>query len=114
MAARRRGRLPPEGEPPAAAGLGSESTPGPGLELPRVSPVGVLERPAGSAPRRLSPAGRLVAALLLALFLLLALATTVASLGRYCLTTDGADTRALPAAQRAPSTRPRRRPRSPR
>jgi hypothetical protein len=34
--------------------------------------------------------------ILLALFLAATVATTAVSLGRYCLTTDAADTRALP------------------
>lgn len=38
----------------------------------------------------------LLAGLLLALFFVVTVATTVVSLGRYCLTTDAADTRSLP------------------
>jgi hypothetical protein len=39
---------------------------------------------------------RLLTAVLLLLFFGAAVTTTVLSLGRYCLTTDGSDTRALP------------------
>jgi hypothetical protein len=76
----------------------------PPLIPPRVNPVGLLVQPdeASAAPRRFSRAQRLLAGLFVALFLLVTVATTVVSLGRYCLTTDAADTRALhssPAAQ---------------
>jgi hypothetical protein len=69
------------------------------MEPPRVNPVGLVEAPAdlAAAPRRFSRAQRLLAGLFIALFLLVTVATTVVSLGRYCLTTDAADTRALPA-----------------
>ncbi|HVT16902.1 MAG TPA: hypothetical protein VHQ90_12090 [Thermoanaerobaculia bacterium] len=46
---------------------------------------------------------RLLAAALLLLFLGAAVTTTVISLGRYCLTTDGSDTRALPGGLRGPA-----------
>jgi hypothetical protein len=66
------------------------------MELPRVNPVGLLEPPdEPSSPRRFSRGQRLLAGLFVALFLLVTVATTVVSLGRYCLTTDAADTRAL-------------------
>jgi len=75
------------------------------MQPPRVNPVGLLEtlleRPEGAAvPRRFTRSQRLLAGVFLALFFLVTVATTVASLGRYCLTTDAADTRALPAAAR--------------
>lgn len=67
------------------------------LQAPRVNPVGLLEQPdeASAAPRCYSRVQRLLAGLFVALFLLVTVATTVVSLGRYCLTTDAADTRAL-------------------
>ena len=67
------------------------------LQPPRVNPVGLLVPPdeASGPPRRFSRAQRLLAGLFVALFLLVTVATTVVSLGRYCLTTDAADTRAL-------------------
>jgi len=69
------------------------------MEPPRVNPVGLLEAPADLArtPRRFSAPLRLLAATLLVLFLLGTMVTTVVSLGRYCLTTDSTDTRALPS-----------------
>jgi hypothetical protein len=69
------------------------------MEPPRVNPIGLLETPPdlASTPRRFSAPLRLLAGLLLVLFLLGTMVTTVVSLGRYCLTTDSADTRALPS-----------------
>jgi hypothetical protein len=69
------------------------------MEPPRVNPIGLLETPADLAatPRRFSRPLRLLAGLLLALFLLGTMVTTVVSLGRYCLTTDSTDTRTLPS-----------------
>jgi hypothetical protein len=49
---------------------------------------------------------RLLAAALLLLFLGAAVTTTVLSLGGYCLTTDGPDTRALPGGLRPRRERP--------
>ena len=65
--------------------------------LPRVSPVGILESPAefAASPRGFSRPLRLFAGLLLALFLAATVVSSVVSLGSYCLTTDGADARAL-------------------
>jgi hypothetical protein len=45
----------------------------------------------------------MLAAALLLLFLGAAVTTTVISLGRYCLTTDASDTRALPGGLRGPA-----------
>lgn len=69
------------------------------MEPPRVNPIGLLETPSDFArtPRRFSALLRLLASLLLVLFLLGTMVTTVVSLGRYCLTTDSTDTRALPS-----------------
>lgn len=68
------------------------------MEPPRVNPIGLLETPADFArtPRRFPALLRLLASLLLVLFLLGTMVTTVVSLGRYCLTTDSTDSRALP------------------
>jgi len=65
--------------------------------LPRVNPIGLFEAPPDfhSEPRRFSRRSRLLAATLLLLFLGATLVTTTVSLGRYCLTSDAADTRAL-------------------
>ncbi|HEX3532109.1 MAG TPA: hypothetical protein VH988_34045 [Thermoanaerobaculia bacterium] len=65
--------------------------------ITRVGPVGLLEKPAegSESPRRFSLRLRLVAGFFVLLFLLVTVASTVTSLGRYCLTTDAADTRAL-------------------
>lgn len=70
------------------------------LDLPSVSPVGLLRSPAGfdSAPRRHPPLRRILAAALLALVALVTVLTTVGSLGSYCLTTEPGDVRTLPAA----------------
>jgi hypothetical protein len=71
------------------------------MEPPRVNPIGLLETPADlpASPRRFSPLSRLLALALLLLFLGATLVTTAFSLGRYCLTTDAADTRALSSAK---------------
>jgi hypothetical protein len=69
------------------------------VDLPRVSPTGILEIPRGyrarpaKTPRRL----KIIAAVVLLSFLLVGIATTALSLGRYCLTTDTSNTSALPA-----------------
>jgi hypothetical protein len=70
------------------------------LDLPSVSPVGLLQSPLGfdSAPRRHPPVRRLLAAALLAIVALVTVLTTVGSLGSYCLTTEPGDVRPLPAA----------------
>lgn len=60
------------------------------LELPRVDPVGIARIPAGyrgGAGPRPWPV-RVVAVGLLAAFLAVGTATTVASLGRFCLTSQ--------------------------
>jgi hypothetical protein len=82
------------------------------VETPRVNPIGLVETPPDlhAAPRRFSGRLRLLAGLLLALFFLGTVVTTVVSLGRYCLTTDATDTRAL----RTPTERPAATPPSPR
>lgn len=74
------------------------------MEPPRVNPIGILETEPDfvSSPRRYSPRLRLLAGLLLALFFGVTVVTTVVSFGRYCLTTDAADTRALHGPSRPP------------
>jgi hypothetical protein len=74
----------------------------PFMEPPRVNPIGILETPSDLAttPRRFSRPLRLLAGLLLAIFFLGTVVTTVVSFGRYCLTTDATDTRALPSGAR--------------
>jgi hypothetical protein len=69
------------------------------IELPHVTPIGILERPEGYAatPRRFSRGMRALALALLVAFAAVTVATTVASLGVYCLTTEPGDVRSLPA-----------------
>ena len=59
------------------------------MQIPRVNPVGLIDRPTGyrSSPRAYSVMLRLAAAVVLGAFLLVGIATTVYSLGDYCLTT---------------------------
>jgi hypothetical protein len=75
------------------------------LDLPRVDPIGLLETPAGEAdPGRRAPFWiRAAAAALALLFLVATLLSGAASLGRYCLTTDGGDTRSLPGGYHPPA-----------
>lgn len=58
------------------------------MQPPRVDPVGVVESPEGwvRSPRRHGAPLRVAAALLLAAFLAVGTATTVWSLGAWCLT----------------------------
>jgi hypothetical protein len=72
------------------------------MEPPHVNPIGILESPADliSTPRQFSRRLRLLAGLLLALFFLGTVVTTVISFGRYCSTTDATDTRALHSSSR--------------
>ena len=72
------------------------------MEIPRVSPVGLRETPASfqESPRRYAAAQRLLAGALLAAFLGVVTVTTALSLGAYCLTTDSANTAALPGYSR--------------
>ena len=67
------------------------------MEPPRVNPIGLLESPTDftASPRRFSRPLRLLAGALLAIFLVATVVSSVVSLGRYCLTTDAADTRML-------------------
>ena len=69
----------------------------PPIKLPRVDPTGIVTYPSGFAPsgRPHRPLVRVAAALMLMVFVIVVVATTVLSLGRYCLTSDGNNTRAL-------------------
>ena len=60
------------------------------VQPPRVNPVGVVETPAGytRTPRQLPGPLRIAAAALLLAFGVVGTATTVQSLGRYCLTSQ--------------------------
>jgi hypothetical protein len=80
------------------------------METPRINPVGIAEYPPGfSASPRPAPRWlRILAALLLLLFGFSVVSTTVFSVGRYCLTSDGGDTRNLPEAARRVSPAPGR------
>lgn len=58
------------------------------LRPPRVSPTGIVEIPPGyvPSPRSYPIALRVIASAVVVSFLLVGTITTVASLGRYCLT----------------------------
>lgn len=60
------------------------------VEIPRVTPVGILEVPEryATSPRTYPGILRLAATLLLAAFAAVSIVTTVYSLGAYCLTSD--------------------------
>lgn len=68
------------------------------MELPRINPVGLLEgsEEFSTAPRRYAIWQRWAVLAVLVVFATMTLVTTAVSLGSYCLTTDGGDTRALP------------------
>jgi len=72
------------------------------MEPPRINPVGLLETSEDftASPRRFSRPLRLLAGALLAIFLAATVVSSVVSLGRYCLTTDAADARALRTTRR--------------
>ncbi len=67
------------------------------METPRVNPVGVVEYPEDyeADPRRFSRRQRFFASTLLLFFFTATIVTSVLSIGAYCLTSDGGDTRAL-------------------
>ncbi len=67
-----------------------ENRPLPG---PTVDPLGIVRYPTGyaGAPRAYGPGLRLGAAALLVVFALVVVVSTGVSLGRYCLTSDGAN-----------------------
>ena len=76
------------------------------MEIPSVDPVGLTRRPQGyrMTPRAYPRHQRWLAALLLGGFVFTVVATTVLSLGAYCLTSDGENTRALPYRERPGAT----------
>ena len=81
------------------------------METPHVNPVGLVEVPDdyASQPRRFSRYSRLFASLLLLFFFAATVVTSTLSLGGYCLTSDGGDTRVLQeAVQQRSGTAPRR------
>ena len=68
------------------------------MELPKVNAVGLIEYPEEyvALPRQPASRGRrLLAGLFLLVFLAATVFSTAWSLGGYCLTSDGGDTRAL-------------------
>lgn len=60
------------------------------MQAPRVNPVGLLEQPAGYlvAGRRHPARTRAAALVVILAFATVSIATTVFTLGAYCLTTD--------------------------
>ena len=64
---------------------------------PYVNPVGIVEYPPdfSGKPRRRPLALRIAAAAMLLLFAFVVVSTTVFSVGAYCLTSHGGDTRTL-------------------
>ncbi len=67
------------------------------MDTPRINPVGIVEYPEGyeSHARGFSRPLRFFAGLLLVLFFAATVVTGALSVGAYCLTSDGGDTRAL-------------------
>ena len=67
------------------------------MVTPRINPVGIVEYPDDyqARPRGFSRPTRLFAGLLLVFFFAATVFTGAISLGAYCLTSDGGDTRAL-------------------
>lgn len=67
------------------------------METPRINPVGIVEYPDDyeSRPRGFSRPIRIFASLLLLFFFAATVVTGAVSVGAYCLTSDGGDTRAL-------------------
>jgi len=68
------------------------------MKVPRINPIGLTEYPPefSAAPRRNPLWLRILATVVLVLFGLAVVSTTIVSVGRYCLTSDGGDTRELP------------------
>lgn len=86
-------RLAPNRRPLAARNLYA-------MEIPRVNPIGILENPLGGTPRQVSRGVRALASIVLVIFTLATVITTVVSLGAYCLTTEPGDVRQLPGPRR--------------
>jgi len=68
------------------------------MDVPRVDPIGLSEVPGAfsQTPRRHSRTTRAMATVLIGIFVGVSSVTTAISLGAYCLTTDGANTAAIP------------------
>jgi hypothetical protein len=79
------------------------------MEAPHVDPVGVSHTPPGYriGPRSYSRAQRLVAGSLAVIFTGVVVLTTAWSLGAYCLTSDGENTRQLPYRKAVTAGEPR-------
>ncbi len=92
-----------EHHPPGPNGLAlgpdskEEELSTPDLELPVPSAVGVLEPGLGRSdrPRVYSRGQKMFASAFLLFFLIITVLTSALSLGAYCLSTEGADTRSL-------------------
>lgn len=69
------------------------------IPLPSVGPIGIVlpARDFDQSPRVFSRAQQALAIALLVVVLFVTVVTAGLSLGRYCLTTDASDTRAVPA-----------------
>ena len=67
------------------------------METPRVNPIGLVEVPDDyeAEPRRYTRRQRLAVGLLLFFFFAATVGTSIVSVGAYCLTSDGGDTRVL-------------------
>ncbi len=72
------------------------------MEIPRVNPIGILENSFGGPPRQISRGVRALASIVLVIFTLATVITTVVSLGAYCLTTEPGDIRHLPVPVNSP------------
>lgn len=74
------------------------------MEFPQVNSIGLTEIPPGfqARRRRYSFAARVVATVVLAVFTLVVMVTTVVSLGAYCLTVDASNTSGLPQSYLRP------------
>ena len=66
--------------------------------MPYVNAVGLTVHPqvVSTRPRRVPLMARVLAAVLVVLFGFAVISTSVVSIGAYCLTSDGGDTRKLP------------------
>lgn len=69
------------------------------MDVPRVDPIGLSAVPKAfsQTPGRHRRATRALATVLIGVFAAVASVTTAVSLGAYCLTTDTANTTALPS-----------------
>jgi hypothetical protein len=78
------------------------------MNVPRVNGIGLTEWPRSfsATPRRIPAWQRVAAAVFLLFFALTVVATSIVSVGRYCLTSNGGDTRGLPPAKETAAARP--------